>query len=116
MPPTTQEILDAIESEDARRVLALASLEPVSARDLDDELDVSLTTIYRHTDEFTDLEFLTETTEITPDGDHYSSYETAVRTISFTVSDGEFEATVRFREDVVDRFSRLWRSLGDRSS
>lgn len=118
MPPApdAQDIIDAIDSEDARRVLALASLEPMSVEEFEGELGASTTTLYRHTEELNELEFLTEETEITPDGDHYSTYETTVRSIEFTIADGEFRVDLGFRDDIVDRFSRVWRSLGEPSS
>lgn len=112
----TQEVVEAIDSEDARRILALASIEPMSAHDLEAELDVSLTTVYRYTEELVDLELLTEKTELTPEGTRYSTFETAVRSIEFTIGDGEFRVDVRFRDDTIDRFSRLWRSFQESSS
>lgn len=88
----------------------------MSVRDFEEELEVSPTTIYRHTSDLTELEFLIEETEITPDGDHYSTFETSVRSIEFTITRGEFNVNVQFRDDIVDRFSRLWRSFGEGSS
>lgn len=85
-------------------MLALASLEPMSADDLEGELDVALAPVYRHTEELVELEFL--------DGNNYSTCETTVREITFEIADGEFRLDLQYRDDVVDRFGRLWRSLG----
>lgn len=112
MDVDTQEIVEAIESEDAREMLALASHEPMSADDLESELDVSLATVYRHAEELVELEFMEEATEITSSGNNYSTYETSVREIEFEIADGEFRLGLQYRDDVIDRFGRLWRSLG----
>jgi len=112
MDVDTQEVVEVIESEDTREMLALASLEPMSADDFEGELDVSLATVYRHTEELVELEFLNEETEISPDGNNYSIYETAVREITFEITDGEFRLDLQYRDDMIDRFGRLWRSLG----
>lgn len=111
-----QEIVEAIGSEDARQLLALTSVEPMSADDLEEELAVSLTTVYRHTEDLVEVEFLTERTEVTPEGDHYSTFETAVRSIEFTITRGEFQVDIQYRDDIVDQFSRLWRSLEGRAT
>lgn len=105
----------AIDGEDARQVLSLASLESMSVHDLEQELEISAAAIYRHTDDLTEVEFLRKETEITPDGDHYSTFETSVRSITFTITRGEFNVDIEFRDDIVDRFSRLWRSFGEES-
>lgn len=107
----TQDIVEALDSEDARQLLALASREPMSADDLEENLDVSLTTVYRQTEELVEVGFLREETEITTDGNQYTTFMTTVRNIEFTITRGEFRVDVQFRDDMVDRFSRLWRSL-----
>lgn len=116
MDGETQQIVEAIDSEDARQILALASLESMSAHDLEEELEVSLTTVYRYTDELVDLDLLTEETEIDPSGTQYSTFQTAIRRIAFTIHRGEFRVDLQYRDDMVDRFSRLWRALGDQPS
>lgn len=106
-----QDVIEAIDSEHARELLVLASLEPMSADELGANLPVSLTTVYHHIEELAELELLTEEREITPDGDRYSTYETAVRRIEVTITRGEFHVDIHFRDDIFDGFSRLWRSL-----
>lgn len=109
----TQAIIEAIDSEPSRRILAAASREPMTAQELERELDASLTTVYRRTDDLVAVDFLDEETQITPDGDKYSTFTTSVRRVEFEVEDGEFCVDVQFRDDIVDRFGRLWRSLKD---
>ncbi|GAB3674166.1 ArsR/SmtB family transcription factor [Halopiger thermotolerans] len=107
-----QEVIDAIDNESSRRILAAASREPMTASELEEELDVSLTTVYRRTDDLVEASFLEQETEISPSGDNYDTFETAIRRIEFTVEPGEFRVDVHFRNDTVDRFGQLWRSLG----
>lgn len=116
MEDDTQAIIDAIDTDSSRRILAAASREPMSAEELERELESSLATVYRRTEELVDVEFLTESVEIDPDGNNYTSFETAIRRISFTIEGGEFRVDVQVRDDVVDRFGRLWRSLSGRPS
>ncbi|MDS0474888.1 helix-turn-helix domain-containing protein [Natrinema sp. 1APR25-10V2] len=107
-----QEIIEAIDSESSRRILAAASREPMTADELEQALDVSLTTVYRRTDDLVEVSFLEEETEISPKGDNYDSFKTAIRRVEFTIERGEFRIDVEFRNDTVDRFGQLWRSLG----
>ncbi|MFC4358427.1 ArsR/SmtB family transcription factor [Halobium salinum] len=114
MDPDPQSVVESIDSEDAREILALASREPMSVDEFEAEVGVSLATVYRRTDELTGQGFLEERTEVADDGDHYSSYETSLHRITFTVEDGEFRVDVEVRRDD-DKFARLWRSLGGSS-
>ncbi|WP_408958171.1 ArsR/SmtB family transcription factor [Natrinema sp. 74] len=107
-----QEVIEAIDSESSRRILAAASREPMTASELEQALDVSLTTVYRQTNDLVEASFLEEETEISPTGDNYTSFKTAVRHIEFTVEHGEFRVDIQFRNDTIDRFGQLWRSLG----
>jgi predicted transcriptional regulator len=113
MDASTEEVVDAISSEDARTILRLADREPMSVQNLREELDASVATVYRRTDDLVDADLLKEETEITDDGDRYSTYETKIRSLTFTVEREQFRLDAQFRDDVVDRFSRMWRSLGD---
>lgn len=113
MDVSPQEVIDAVSSEDARAILCLASREPMSAQNLKEEIGVSVTTIYRHTGDLVDVDFLHEETEITDDGDQYSTFETNVRSVTFTIERDQFHVDVQRRDDIVDQFSRVWRSLGE---
>lgn len=116
MDADTDELVDALASEDAREILCLANREPMSAQNLQEEVGVSVATVYRHTDDLIDANLLREETEITDDGDHYSTYETRVRSVTLTVDGERIRVDVTVRDDLVDRFSRAWRSLGESRS
>lgn len=104
MALTPKELVEALYSEVAREILRVASREPVSAEDIEEATGVSLATVYRHTEELSELDLLEEATEITEDGDHYSTFETKMRSVTLTVDRGEFHLDVRLRDDVFDRF------------
>ncbi|MBX0295328.1 ArsR/SmtB family transcription factor [Haloarcula nitratireducens] len=110
----TQDLIDAVSTEEAREILQLASREPMSVQNLQEEIDVSAATIYRHTDDLVEANYLKEETEITDNGDQYSTFRTKVNAVTFTVERDQFRVDVQVRDDIVDRFSRVWRSLGER--
>jgi DNA-binding transcriptional ArsR family regulator len=108
-----QEVFEAISSEKAREILAMASREPNSAKDLEEESDATLTTIYHHTGRLTEANLLRTETQIDPEGDHYETFETTVSRVSLEIENGEWSLDIRIRDDLADRFSTLWRMLGE---
>lgn len=109
-PDTLFEVLG---SETARGVLALASVEPRSAQELADRLDVSEPTVYRRLDALEGYDLITESVAIDDDGNHFKRYETALERVAFEIEDGEFVVDVRLARDMVDQFERFWGDLGD---
>lgn len=106
------DILHAITSENARQILALARLDPVSAEELADRCEASLPTIYRRIDELLEYGLLEERVRIDPEGNHYRVFETDVERISLLIEPGRFGVEVRFERDLVDKFGAFWRDLG----
>lgn len=108
-----QDVLDAITSEKARDILAAASLGPNSAKDFEEEFGITLTTVYRYTNRLAETDLLRTEIQIDPEGDHYDTFETTVRRVSLVIGRGESSLDIQFRDDLTDRFTHLWRALGE---
>lgn len=106
------DILHAITDENARQILALARLDPVSAEELADRCEASLPTIYRRIDELLEYGLLEEQVRLDPEGNHYRVFETDVERISLLIEPGRFGVEVQFERDLVDKFGAFWQDLG----
>lgn len=107
-------LFDVFGSESARGILALASVEPLSAKELADHLNVSEPTVYRRLDVLQRYDLVTEDHRIDDQGNHYKTYETNLERIAFEIEDGSFVVDVGLRHDLVDQFEHFWSDLGDR--
>ncbi len=105
-------VLDVLGDEHARRILALASEQPMSAPALADRCDVSEPTAYRRVNELLDVGLLHEDTQIDADGNHYKAFETRVEAVAVAVDDGALDVRVEARRDLVDRFGAFWGDIG----
>lgn len=107
----SDELLELVGEERVREILAATSREPMSAKDLSDECDVALSTIYRRVEEMLDFDLLVERTQIEPDGSHHSVYEANIDHLDVDIDDGTIDVDVRVREDAAERFSRIWSDI-----
>lgn len=105
-------VLDVLGDEHARRILALASDQAMSAPALADECGVSEPTAYRRVNDLLDVGLLREDTRIDADGNHYRTFETRVDAIEVAVQDGDLGVAVETDRDLVDRFDALWGDIG----
>ncbi len=106
-----ESVLDTIGDRRARHVLASIAHEPRSAKEIAEDLDLSLPTVYRRVEELEDHDLVTGTTEIASDGNHYRVFECAFDSTVISLDDGEYEVQI-FREgNVPDRFATLWDDL-----
>ena len=106
-----EDILDTIGDRRARHVLASIAHEPRSAKEIAEELDLSLPTVYRRIEELEDYDLVEGRTEIATDGNHYRVFECAFDSTVISLDDGEYEVQI-FREgNVPDRFADLWDDL-----
>jgi len=106
-----EDILDTIGDRRARHVLASIAHEPRSAKEIAEELDLSLPTVYRRIEELEEYELVEGRTEIATDGNHYRVFECAFDSTVISLDDGEYEVQI-FREgNVPDRFADLWDDL-----
>ena len=108
-------VLDLIGQRDARRLLAYARLQPMSARELADRCGISLPTVYRRTDTLVKHDLLDEQTQIDRSGNHHRTFETSIDRISMIVEGGAFGVNVQFRRDLTDKFEEFWEQLAGKA-
>lgn len=108
-----ENVFDVLGSERARHILALASVEPMSADDLAEGCDTSLPTVYRRVDALQEYDLLREEVKIDADGNHYKTFETTLERICFEVEDGGFDIQIELQRDLVDQFEQFWEDFGE---
>jgi len=106
-----EEVLDTIGDRHARRVLAAISQDPKSAKDLADEVDLSLPTVYRRIEVLKEHDLVTEQTLVAEDGNHYKVYESNFESTVISLQDDEYRVRIYREENLPDRFSQLWDEL-----
>ena len=107
-----EEILDTIGDKHARRVLAAISREPKSAKELSEECDLSLPTVYRRIEMLEEYKLVTDRTLVAEDGNHYKVYESNFESTVISLEDDEYKVRIYRTENLPDRFSQLWDELG----
>lgn len=104
-------VLDVFGDELARRILVLASDRPVAAHDLAEQLEVSEPTVYRRVNTLLEYDLVRENQEIDADGNHYKSYETALKRASFEIEAGGYNIVLELRRNLADQFDAFWSEL-----
>ena len=106
-----EDILDTIGDEHARRVLASISREPKPAKELAEDCDLSLPTIYRRIEMLEEHDLVKERTLVADDGNHYNVYECQFESTVISLDDEEYRVQIYREENLPDRFSQLWDDL-----
>ena len=106
-----EEILDTIGDRHARRVLAAISREPQSAKELAEECEMSLSTVYRRIEMLTEYELVKDRTLVADDGNHYKVYESNFESTVISLKEDEYRVRIYREENLPDRFSQLWDEL-----
>jgi len=106
-----EEILDTIGDQHAREVLAAISRESQSAKELAEECDLSLPTVYRRIEMLNEYNLVTDRTLVAEDGNHYKVYESNFESTVISLEDDEYRVRIYREENLPDRFSQLWDEL-----
>lgn len=106
------ELFDLVIEPTTRAVLEAVNDEPLSAKELADRCDVSGPTMYRRVNAMEEFDLLTTGTQIDPNGNHYTVYESNVDQIEVEIdpSNGEVTVDLTYR-DSTDQFIHLWEGL-----
>lgn len=107
-PTDGTDLLGLVGDEYVRGILAATSLKPMSAKELSEELDVDVSTIYRRVTDMLEYDLVVERTQLVEDGSHHSVYEANVNHVDVDIEDGEFTVDIEVRESPADRFTRIW--------
>ncbi len=84
-----QKILDALEDNACRRVLEATHGEPMSAREVSENYELPLSTVYRKIDMLSDAGLLEERTRICPEGKHASEFLSVIENVVVSVGTKE---------------------------
>jgi predicted transcriptional regulator len=106
-----QAVVGLLDDDYARGILAAASEETRSAKELAEAIDASLPTVYRRVEDLVDAGLLAEETELRSDGNHHSVYVTTLSRVELELSEGTFEMQLETKTDVADRFTDMFERL-----
>lgn len=108
---TIEEVLDTIGDTEARRVLAAVSRDSRSAKELGEELDLSLPTVYRRLEILQEHNLVTSRTLVAENGNHYKVFECNFNSTVISLDDDEYNIRIYREDNLPDRFSDLWDDL-----
>lgn len=108
---TPGDVFDVFGDDLARQILVLTSEQPLSADELADYLDTSPPTVYRRLNELIEYDLVTESRQIDDDGNHYKTFATTLKRISFEISDGGYDIDIRMRRNLAGQFESFWSDL-----
>jgi predicted transcriptional regulator len=106
-----EEILDTIGNRHARDILAAIGREPRPAKELAEECDLSLPTVYRRLELLQEHDLITAETLVADDGNHYKIYECNFNSTVISLEDDEYDVRIYREENLPDRFTKLWDEL-----
>lgn len=105
------DVFDVFGDELSRQILVLTSEQPLSADDLAAYLDTSTPTVYRRLDGLGEYDLITESQQIDTDGNHYKTFETTMKRISFEITEGGYTIDLQMRHSLADQFDSFWSDL-----
>ena len=106
-------IFDVLASKESRRILAAASVRPLSAKEFEQICGASLPTIYRRITVLVEYDLLSEEQVVDPDQEQSKQYTTDLKELNVKIEDGEFSVNLEIEKDTVDKFGELFRDLGE---
>nr|WP_303647004.1 winged helix-turn-helix domain-containing protein [Haloarchaeobius salinus] len=110
--PALPDVVALLDDEYARAILEATSEGPKSAKDLSEECDASLPTVYRRAESLQECGLLREETRLQDDGNHYSVYRATLERFSVELTEGSFDMELqRTERDVADTFTDMWHRL-----
>jgi Predicted transcriptional regulator len=109
----TDEILALLEDQYARVILQQTRNNALSAKEISEICDISISTVYRRTERLIECGLLAERRVAQPDGNHYSLYEARLDEVTVRLTNDGFEITISEKEtsDLADRFTDMWERL-----
>ena len=107
------EILDLLDDQYAQVILQQTRNNVMSAKEISETCDISISTVYRRTERLIECGLLAERRVAQPDGTHYSLYEAQLDELIVRLTDDGFEITVSEKAtgDLADRFTDMWEGL-----
>ena len=98
-----------LEDEYAHAILIHTSRQEMSAPELSDACDASVSTIYRRIERLQQYDLLEERLQLNRDGHHYNTYTARLDQIEIELVEGTFELKITYHEpNAADRFTDLF--------
>jgi predicted transcriptional regulator len=104
-------VLAILDDDYARAILEATRQTQMSAKELSEECNMSVSTVSRRVNTLLKYDLLVERTHMDPDGHHYSEYEAQLDRVEVQLLKSGFDVRIELREDAPDRFSRLWDTM-----
>jgi predicted transcriptional regulator len=104
-------ILEILDDDYARAILEATRQKQMSAKELSEVCDMSVSTVSRRVNTLLEYDLLIERTHIDPDGHHYSEYEAQLDRVDVRLLESGFDVRIELREDAADRFRRIWDTM-----
>lgn len=104
-------ILEILDDDYARAILESTRRKQMSAKELSEVCDMSVSTVSRRVNTLLEYDLLIERTHIDSDGHHYSEYEARLDRVDIQLLETGFDVRIELREDAVDRFTRIWSNM-----
>lgn len=108
------DVFALLDDEYARSILAATSQQHMTATELSDHCEMSLSTVYRRTDALEECGLLDTRTEIDRHGNHREIYSARLRRLTVELEDGAYDVTLStggLTHEFADAFTGLWEGL-----
>ncbi|RQG96065.1 winged helix-turn-helix domain-containing protein [Natrarchaeobius chitinivorans] len=110
--PSLETVVGLLDDEYARTILEATRTEPMSANELTDRCDASLSTVCRRLEQLEAANLVRERTRPRSDGHHDTVYAATLEEVRLRLEPDGFTFDLRQREeDAADRLRRLWGDL-----
>jgi len=105
-------VVELLDDEYARAILAATSIEPMSAAQLAERCEASPPTVYRRLNRLREEELVAAAQQLDPEGHHYEVFSARLARLEVELDDGDYEVEIERRErDAADRFTELFEGL-----
>lgn len=111
--PDADEILALLDDQYAQAILQHTRNKGLSAKELSEACDISISTVYRRAERLVACGLLAERRIVQSDGANYSMYEAQLDELTVRLTDEGLEVTVVEKPigDLADRFTDMWEGL-----
>lgn len=108
------DVFALLDDEYSRSILAATSQQPMTATELSDQCQMSLSTVYRRTAALEEIGLLETQTEIDPSGNHRDRYRARLQRLTVELDDGTYNislSTESLTHEFANAFTDLWEGL-----
>jgi DNA-binding transcriptional ArsR family regulator len=107
------EIFALLDDQYAQAILKQTRNNAMSAKEISETCEISISTVYRRTERLIECGLLAEQRVAQSDGNHYSLYEAQLDELTVCLTDDGFDVTVSGKAtgDLADRFTEMWEGL-----